>query len=48
LLQPGNSVQAIWRARFDEQLGYYLIEERDARGYAARVVACGALTPRHR
>jgi DNA repair protein RecO (recombination protein O) len=26
LLQPGNSVQAIWRARLDEQLGYYLIE----------------------
>jgi DNA repair protein RecO (recombination protein O) len=26
LLQPGNSVQAIWRARLDEQLGYYLVE----------------------
>src|SRR4051812_13404170 len=26
VLQPGNSVQAIWRARLDEQLGYYLIE----------------------
>jgi DNA repair protein RecO (recombination protein O) len=26
LLQPGNSVQAIWRARLDEQLGYYLME----------------------
>jgi len=26
VLQPGNSVQAIWRARLDEQLGYYLID----------------------
>lgn len=26
LLQPGNSVTAIWRARLDEHLGYYLIE----------------------
>src|SRR5260221_4656353 len=26
LLQPGNSVRAVWRARLDEQLGYYLME----------------------
>src|SRR5690348_2564867 len=26
LLQPGNSVTAVWRARLDEHLGYYLIE----------------------
>lgn len=26
LLQPGNSVTAIWRARLDEHLGYYAIE----------------------
>ena len=26
LLQPGNSVRAVWRARLDEHLGYYLIE----------------------
>src|SRR3954463_3842803 len=26
LLQPGNSVTAVWRARLDEQLGYYLME----------------------
>lgn len=26
ILQPGNSVQAIWRARLDEQLGYYIID----------------------
>jgi len=26
LLQPGNSVSAVWRARLDEHLGYYLIE----------------------
>ena len=23
LLQPGNSVSAVWRARLDEHLGYY-------------------------
>ncbi|HET6838197.1 MAG TPA: DNA repair protein RecO [Bradyrhizobium sp.] len=26
LLQPGNSVGAVWRARLDEHLGYYQIE----------------------
>ena len=26
LLQPGNSVRAVWRARLDEHLGYYLLE----------------------
>src|SRR5438876_1692718 len=26
LLQPGNSVRAVWRARLDEQLGYYAVE----------------------
>src|SRR3954465_1527870 len=26
LLQPGNSVSAVWRARIDEQLGYYVME----------------------
>jgi DNA repair protein RecO (recombination protein O) len=26
VLQPGNSVNAVWRARLDEHLGYYLIE----------------------
>jgi DNA repair protein RecO (recombination protein O) len=26
LLQPGNSVTAVWRARLDEHLGYYMIE----------------------
>jgi DNA repair protein RecO (recombination protein O) len=26
LLQPGNSVRAVWRARLDEHLGYYLME----------------------
>jgi DNA repair protein RecO (recombination protein O) len=26
LLQPGNSVAAVWRARLDEHLGYYAIE----------------------
>jgi DNA repair protein RecO (recombination protein O) len=26
LLQPGNSVSAVWRARLDEHLGYYILE----------------------
>src|ERR1700753_2581955 len=26
LLRPGNSVSAVWRARLDEHLGYYLLE----------------------
>src|SRR4051812_14475475 len=26
ILQPGNSVAAIWRARLDEHLGYYTLE----------------------
>ena len=26
LLQPGNSVTAVWRARLDEHLGYYMVE----------------------
>jgi DNA repair protein RecO (recombination protein O) len=26
LLQPGNSVRAVWRARLDEHLGYYMVE----------------------
>ncbi|KIZ41485.1 MULTISPECIES: DNA repair protein RecO [Rhodopseudomonas] len=26
LLQPGNNVAAVWRARLDENLGYYLLE----------------------
>src|SRR5258705_9448502 len=26
LLQPGNSVRAVWRARLDEHLGYFWVE----------------------
>lgn len=26
ILQPGNTVRAVWRARLDEHLGYYVIE----------------------
>jgi DNA repair protein RecO (recombination protein O) len=37
LLQPGNSVRAVWRARLDEHLGYYLIEAMRLR--AATVLA---------
>ncbi|HUN95320.1 MAG TPA: DNA repair protein RecO [Bradyrhizobium sp.] len=37
LLQPGNSVTAVWRARLDEHLGYYSIEGTRLR--AATVLA---------
>jgi DNA repair protein RecO (recombination protein O) len=37
LLQPGNSVRVVWRARLDEHLGYYLIEATRLR--AATVLA---------
>src|ERR1700716_2431892 len=37
LLQPGNSVSAVWRARLDEHLGYYAIEGTRLR--AATVLA---------
>ncbi|HVX74500.1 MAG TPA: DNA repair protein RecO [Bradyrhizobium sp.] len=37
LLQPGNSVTAVWRARLDEHLGYYAIEGTRLR--AATVLA---------
>jgi DNA repair protein RecO (recombination protein O) len=37
LLQPGNSVTAVWRARLDEHLGYYAIEGTKLR--AATVLA---------
>src|ERR1700757_3156757 len=31
VLQPGNSVMAIWRARLDEHLGYFTVEGVDLR-----------------
>jgi DNA repair protein RecO (recombination protein O) len=37
VLQPGNSVTAVWRARLDEHLGYYQIEGTRMR--AATVLA---------
>jgi DNA repair protein RecO (recombination protein O) len=37
LLQPGNSVMAVWRARLDEHLGTYLIEGTQLR--AANLLA---------
>ncbi|WP_375413162.1 DNA repair protein RecO [uncultured Bradyrhizobium sp.] len=37
LLQPGNSVRAVWRARLDEHLGTYVIEATRLR--AATVLA---------
>jgi DNA repair protein RecO (recombination protein O) len=37
VLQPGNSVQATWRARLDEHLGTYTVEPLTSR--AARLIA---------
>jgi DNA repair protein RecO (recombination protein O) len=31
ILQPGNSVRAVWRARLDEHLGHYSVEGLDLR-----------------
>src|SRR6187551_3121908 len=39
LLQPGNSVTTVWRARLDEHLGYYQIEATQMR--AAALLASG-------
>ena len=42
LLQPGNSVTAVWRARLDEHLGYYAHRgHAAARGDLAGIVARG-------
>ena len=42
LLQPGNSVTAVWRARLDEHLGYYVMEGTRLR--AATVLASSHAT----
>lgn len=34
MLQPGNTVDATWRARLDEHLGYFTVEVREARAAA--------------
>jgi DNA repair protein RecO (recombination protein O) len=39
VLQPGNSVSAVWRARLDEHLGYYQLEGTRMR--AATLLASG-------
>ena len=38
-LQPGNSIQAVWRARIEEQLGSFAVEPRTLR--AGRVMESG-------
>src|SRR5215216_4393582 len=48
VLQPGNSVEAVWRARLDEHLGVFTIEggaTRSARliGSAAALYGIGAM-----
>jgi DNA repair protein RecO (recombination protein O) len=39
VLQPGNQVEAVWRARLDHQLGAYLVEPLQSR--AARLIDHG-------
>jgi len=43
VLQPGNTVQAIWRARLDEHLGTFHVEGMSLR--ASRARARSALCP---
>lgn len=40
VLQPGNGVMALWRARLDQHLGQYAIEPRQLR--AARLIGAAA------
>ncbi|HMO29416.1 DNA repair protein RecO [Enterovirga sp.] len=40
VLQPGNTLAVTWRARLDEQLGTYVVEEEVSR--AARLIASAA------
>src|SRR5437868_9456206 len=40
LLQPGNTLRAVWRARLDEHLGYYQVED-------IRLRAASVLTSSH-
>jgi len=39
VLQPGNSLALVWRARLDEQLGHYAVEPLQLR--AGRLIASG-------
>src|SRR5207245_10449803 len=34
VLQPGNSVRAVWRARLDEHLGHFVVEGLELRAAA--------------
>jgi len=47
VLQPGNAVRAVWRARLDEQLGTYAVEAerlRAARLIGSPLALCGVAT----
>ena len=44
MLQPGNQVEAVWRARLDEHLGSYTVEggaQRSARLIGSRLALYG-------
>src|SRR5436309_3930385 len=40
VLQPGNSVRAVWRARLDEHLGHYMVEGLRLRAAAFLPLPC--------
>jgi DNA repair protein RecO (recombination protein O) len=47
VLQPGNTVRAVWRARLDEHLGMYAIEALNLRAAALIAVSHGAYGVTH-
>jgi DNA repair protein RecO (recombination protein O) len=47
LLQPGNSVGAVWRARLDEHLGYYQVEGTHFRAATVLTSSHGAYGVTH-
>ena len=47
VLQPGNSVRAVWRARLDEHLGHYMIEGLRLRAASVLAVAYAAYAVTH-
>src|SRR5438128_9926940 len=47
VLQPGNSVRAVWRARLDEHLGHYMVEGLRLRAASVLAVAYAAYAVTH-
>src|SRR5436190_22451028 len=47
VLQPGNSVRAVWRARLDEHLGHFMVEGLHLRAAAVLAVPYAAYGVTH-